>query len=124
MKIVCQCGAKFAVDVTPEMATRPVQFICPSCGLDSSSAVNELIQQELAQNAPEEAAAVVVAESPAPRKHVTLAGKTHASPASSDVSLQVCLKHPGQPVQHQCLVCKKPMCSKCMELFGYVCSPF
>ena len=35
---------------------------------------------------------------------------------------QVCLKHPDQLTAHRCLVCQKPMCPKCMELFGFVCS--
>src|SRR3990172_6388975 len=33
-----------------------------------------------------------------------------------------CTKHPGQRPTHRCLVCKKPICPKCMEIFGYVCS--
>jgi len=35
---------------------------------------------------------------------------------------QLCLKHPDQLTAHRCLVCQKPMCPKCMDLFGYVCS--
>src|SRR6185503_4771637 len=34
-----------------------------------------------------------------------------------------CPKHPSQLIVEHCLVCQKPMCPKCMELFGYVCSP-
>jgi hypothetical protein len=47
MKIQCNCGAKYSFDVTPEMAQNPIRFICPTCGLDSSVAVNSLIIQEL-----------------------------------------------------------------------------
>ena len=37
---------------------------------------------------------------------------------------QYCLKHNNQPATHRCVVCQKPICPKCMELFGYLCSPF
>src|SRR5580765_2528050 len=43
-----------------------------------------------------------------------------AAPATD--APQVCLKHPGQLTTNRCLVCKKPICPKCMEIFGYVCS--
>jgi len=36
---------------------------------------------------------------------------------------QYCSKHPGEEVTEKCYVCSKPICPKCMELFGYVCSP-
>src|SRR5207249_538951 len=28
-----------------------------------------------------------------------------------------------EPAQERCRICSKPICPKCMELFGYVCSP-
>jgi outer membrane protein assembly factor BamB len=36
---------------------------------------------------------------------------------------QRCSKHPDQFTTANCYVCSKPICPKCMELFGYVCSP-
>lgn len=48
MKIQCHCGQKYAFEVTPEMATNPIRFVCQSCGMDSSELVNQLIRQELA----------------------------------------------------------------------------
>jgi len=50
MKIQCACGAKYEFDVTPEML--PVKFVCPSCGLDSSEFVNELVRREFAGQTP------------------------------------------------------------------------
>ena len=47
MKIQCPCGAKYAFDVSPEMAQTPVRFVCQACGADSSDVVNGLIRQEL-----------------------------------------------------------------------------
>src|SRR5215471_15452475 len=48
MKLQCPCGAKYTFDVTPEMASKPIRFVCSACGLDSSDFVNSLIRQELA----------------------------------------------------------------------------
>jgi hypothetical protein len=126
MKILCSCGAKFAVDVTPEMVQRPVQFICPSCGADSSTTVNELIQREWFGTAPAVApVATIVAAAPS-RIHVEMRSASNAcAPIPAESTTQtLCLKHPGQSIAHQCMVCGKSMCIKCMELFGYVCSPF
>ena len=47
MKIQCSCGAKYTFDITPDMADKPVRFVCQQCGLDSSDFVNNLIRQEL-----------------------------------------------------------------------------
>ena len=146
MKILCNCGAKFAVDVTPEMVRQPIRFVCPACGLDSSDVVNQMIRQEFAPSAPAAVpvAQVVVAEpvtaaapAPAPtvaaatatsvpaRIHITRPAPSAAPPAAAAADApQPCFKHPGEHMVHHCLVCNKPMCPKCMELFGYVCSPF
>ena len=118
MKIQCACGAKYAFDATPEMAQTPMQFVCPACGQDSSDQVNELIRQEQSgatTTAPEAAQAVP----PSTRIQIQT-GATHAPEADAP---QLCSKHPGQLATTRCLVCQKPICPKCMELFGYVCSP-
>jgi len=44
-------------------------------------------------------------------------------PAPSIPTPTPCLKHPGQAATEKCRVCGKPICPRCMELFGYVCSP-
>src|SRR5689334_4399855 len=51
MKIQCSCGAKYEFEVTPDMAQRPVQFTCPSCGGDLSESLTNLVRAELAQGA-------------------------------------------------------------------------
>jgi hypothetical protein len=126
VKIQCPCGTKYAFEVTPEMAQTPVQFVCQACGLDSSDVVNELIRQELAS------AATVIAPPPEPAPGPPLAAtarvrvqprQTTESPTGDTHSVAVCPKHPGQAMTHRCLVCQKPICPKCMENFGYVCSP-
>jgi outer membrane protein assembly factor BamB len=147
MKIQCACGTKYAFDVTPEMAERPVRFVCQNCGLDSSDFVNELIRQELGLAAPvgtpppvapvsgEPPPDAPVSEAPPPpppisaappRVHVRYAaepaGQTEEAATGSEAP-PLCLKHNGEPCTARCVVCQKPICPKCMELFGYVCSP-
>ena len=141
MKIQCSCGAKYAFDLTPEMAQQPIRFVCQTCGLDSSEFVNTLIRQELANStatapAPVAVSAPVIAQPtpiavqaapPAPRVarlHITMPAPRPAETASTDNSTGTarCNKH-GELAAERCRVCSKPICPKRMELFGYVCSP-
>ena len=154
MKVQCQCGAKYAFDVTPEMARDPVRFVCPGCGLDLSGPINDLVRQELAAgqtSAPVPAPAPVThtpvsIPAPAPAPLTTAAAPAApAAPAKLSIARsastathgtateaapqpgeaegpQDCPKH-HQPALEHCYVCRKPICPKCMELFGYVCSP-
>jgi hypothetical protein len=128
MKIQCDCGAKFAFDVSPQMAGQPVKFVCPACGLDSSDRVNQLVRQELASisvspRQPMEQATPAAAPVHAPMR-VRISAPSPAEQAPEDAGSPThCPKHPGQFATDQCCVCSKPICPKCMELFGYVCSP-
>jgi hypothetical protein len=148
MKIQCACGAKYAFDIQPDMLNQPVRFVCPSCGLDWSAFVNNLVRQELGVaaptvgNPPATTPAVAIAlppetvqspaaetapvEPPAPspprvRLHTSSPKPAVVSAVVCDSS--VCSRHYGQPAVEFCRVCRKPICAKCMELFGYVCSP-
>ncbi|MGA9450766.1 MAG: PQQ-binding-like beta-propeller repeat protein [Verrucomicrobiia bacterium] len=128
MKIQCACGAKYAFDVTPEMAENPVRFVCQNCGLDSSDYVNGLIRQELGLGTP-----VIAPPPPAPSipvatprlqvAHAAEPSGPAAEIAAGSQAPQFCLKHRGELCTEHCVVCQKPICPKCMELFGYVCSP-
>jgi len=134
MKIQCSCGAKYALDVSPEMAETPVRFVCPACGLDASDFVNNLVRQELGLSGPaastSAAASDVPPAQPAPQSpplarvgiHTPQAAPVEAVPESPGAP-QRCSKHPDQLTVGQCHICSKPICPKCMELFGYVCSP-
>ena len=132
MKIQCSCGAKYAFDISPEMAQNPVRFVCPACGLDSSEFVNNLIRQELGLSAPAaaQAPAPVPPQQPAPQPAGTTRARLHtastagatATPVATDTP-QRCQKHPDQFTVEKCYICSKPICPKCMELFGYLCSP-
>ena len=146
MKIQCACGAKYAFDVTPEMADHPVRFICQSCGLDASDFVNGLIRQELGLGSPVTAPPDAAAPPPpapvfeaapppestsvgTPRLRVSVAAQPAgpadgtAAGAAAPAAPQACLRHPGEICTERCAVCQKPICRKCMENFGFVCSP-
>ncbi len=148
MKIQCACGAKYAFDIQPEMLNKPVQFVCPSCGLDSSAYVNSLVRQELgaalaeppiappavaiapppgqpptpvATIEPADPPAATAPPAPRVRLHTSSPTTTETPAAAADTG--VCSRHHGQPAVEFCHVCHKPICAKCMEIFGYVCSP-
>jgi hypothetical protein len=136
MKLQCPCGAKYSFDITPEMAREPVRFVCPSCGYDSSDFVNEMIRKKLAEQAaasptvPSEIpSAPEPAPAPAPARLRVATSHSHEpaspaeAPAPSSARAVECQRHPGEIAHERCVVCGKPLCPKCMELFGYVCSP-
>ena len=140
MKIECSCGAKYEFEVRPEMRDHPVNFVCPACGLDSSAFVDGLIRHEVGQTstpggipvpviqaAPAPSGVVLPASSESgPRSGVRLHKSRPAggpAPALANADPARCLKHPGEVATERCYICSKPICPKCMELFGYVCSP-
>lgn len=46
MKVICDCGVKYAFDATPEMVRNPMAFACPTCGVDLSPRIHEMVRQE------------------------------------------------------------------------------
>jgi hypothetical protein len=124
MKLQCSCGAKYAFDATPEMLEHPVKFICPSCGLDASDFVNQLIRQEFgAPPPPAEAAPAPPPPTPASaRLRVSVAAAPAPAASEAPAASKICAKHRERATE-QCAVCHKPICRKCLEMFGYFCSP-
>src|SRR5882672_4681053 len=129
MKLQCPCGAKYAFDISPEMVQNPVRFVCPTCGLDSSDFVNELVRREFGAPAPEYTPPVSTPPLPPPpapagasRLRISREEKPAAPVEAAPVS-KYCQKHRGVLATEKCAVCKKPICPQCMELFGYFCSP-
>jgi hypothetical protein len=123
MKIQCSCGAKVEFDITPEMTANPVKFICPACGLDSSGFVDGLVREQLAGvqvSASLKASDKLKLE--LQPEHATC-NPQHAPPTAGETPALLCSRHPGQLCFEKCYVCSKPICPKCMELFGYLCSP-
>ena len=132
MKVQCSCGAKYEFEITAAMSSRPVQFVCPACGTDASDFVDSLVRRQLGQSEkpPGEPVPVTGSTSAIPQPpRLGLARTAAAASASAEAPAerapegQPCLKHPGQWAAAKCYVCSKPICPKCMELFGYVCSP-
>ena len=87
--------------------------------------------------APAEAAPVATAPPPAPPAPARLSINKPASTATHGTAVETapspnaanpddgkpCPKHQGEVSVAHCYMCRKPICPKCMELFGYVCSP-
>jgi hypothetical protein len=124
MKIQCSCGAKYAFDLTPEMAQQPFKFVCPQCGLDSSDFVNELIRREFAEQTPTPPPATTPIAPAAPRLKISREETPPATPPAAPSVSKYCQKHRGVLITEKCTVCGKPICLQCMEQFGFFCSPF
>ena len=139
MKVQCSCGAKHAFEITPEMRTNPVRFVCPACGADASEFVDGLIRQELGQIATPGGRVISIqatAETPvhalSPGLQIRSGSQQTAAAGSASAPLRVrisapefsqreieapepggppqCLKHPGEVAEEQCRVCAKPQC--------------
>jgi PQQ-like domain len=83
--------------------------------------------------APAPAAAPAAPTPPAPSQgglRISKPAVSHAAPAASatptaaPAAANKCPKHPTEDPVETCRVCGKPMCLKCMEMFGYVCSVY
>jgi hypothetical protein len=129
MKIRCSCGVKYEFEVAPEMWQNPVKFVCTNCGLDSSEYVNQMVREEITENFPEaieKAKAAAEPPPPAPRLKISHEPKPAETPAEAPrpKSSKYCAKHHGALAADKCIICGKPICLKCMEEFGYFCSPY
>jgi endogenous inhibitor of DNA gyrase (YacG/DUF329 family) len=129
MKIQCSCGTKYSFEVAPEMAQNPVRFVCPDCGLDSSEYVNQLVREELAEQAAREplpetpVPSIASVPPPAPRLKISHEAKPPEPPPPVATASRFCPKHRTVVATGKCAVCGKPICPQCMEQFGYFCSP-
>ena len=120
MKLQCSCGAKYVFEATSEMLKNPVKFICPNCGLDASDFVNELIRREFGATQPPASSAP---PPPSPAGGLRISAEAQAATAAEPpVASKFCAKH-RELATAKCAVCHKPICPKCMEIFGYFCSP-
>src|SRR5581483_3151877 len=102
---------------------------CPQCGRDYSAFINDLIRKETeaaaSAGAPTAPPAVSTPPPPTPGGTPLKISRSTVSPAPAGEtsSAMICVKH-HEPAGERCFVCQKPICPKCMELFGYFCSPF
>ena len=143
VKVQCSCETKYAFDVEPVNGRMPVRVTCPGCGADGTDAANAIIRQQFAESDPPAPVPVPVALPAEPKPRIRIGGDAPllapapfpAASAATAVSapppapaeapvVQFCAKHRQQPVTDACLVCGKPICAKCMEQFGYLCSVY
>ena len=110
------------------MLAQPVKFICPSCGLDASDFVNELIRQEFgAQTLPEPGVPDAPPPPPPPPSPASRLRVAHSAPPAAPAqpapaASKFCARHRERATE-KCAVCQKPICPKCLEMFGFFCSP-
>src|SRR3989442_9196478 len=102
MKLQCSCGGKYFFDITPEMRTNPVRFVCPACGLDASELVDGLIRQELGQTATPAGRVVTVPAMTEAAAPVSTRAAAAPQPAvftqpPSLLRVQIQSAHPRQP---------------------------
>lgn len=149
IKILCACDTKYAFDIEPVHGRMPAPVNCPTCGADGTEAANDLIRRQLEAAAPPAPSA----PPPSPvqaRQPVRIAGAAPVpAPAAPALELRsqpaaegapeaagtdradggaapvlYCPKHRREEAAAPCHVCGKPICLKCMEQFGYVCSVY
>ena len=125
LKVVCNCGQKFAFDVEPVNGRMPLRINCPECGADRTDFANEVIRQQFG------AAAIPIIIAPAPmpisqpmRVAMPASAAPAATPAVAAAAAPFCPRHPKNPATETCRVCGKPICDECLEQFGYVCSTY
>src|ERR1051325_2528257 len=119
-------GASLPASLLPGAASTP--------GAGSTAApAPKPVARIVAHPAPSSAAPVESAPAaprPAPAAGLRINKETSApaavatteAPANPDAP-KPCFRHMGQFAVEKCYICSKPICPKCMELFGYVCSP-
>ena len=110
------------------MADHPVTFVCQNCGADSSEVVNQLIQQELANQTGGQAPATNLAPAAPPipaHSGLRIAHEEQSAPEPPEpkVESKFCLRHRNEKVTGRCVICEKPICPRCMDVFGNTCSP-
>jgi hypothetical protein len=52
LKVVCDCGQKYAFDVEPVGGQMPTAVTCPSCGADGTQTANNLLAQNFPNQPP------------------------------------------------------------------------
>ena len=146
VKVQCPCGTRFEFEVQPVNDRMPVAINCPVCNADATELANEIIRRQSAAPAvgitaapvlpPTQAAPAPPPPAPSSGLRIAKSPSAHIAPvpapapvtpaetAAAAGTVQLCPKHKGEPAVDACVVCGKPLCLKCMEQFGHVCSVF
>ncbi|MDB6053473.1 MAG: Pyrrolo-quinoline quinone [Verrucomicrobiales bacterium] len=124
LKIICECGTKYSFEVDPTATTMPFSVACPKCGLDGTEKANVLLAEQPSATAPEVPNTATENKSkvrlrldngPMPVASAPVAPGAH-------YGIEYCNRHTREPASERCVVCQKPICPRCMEQFGYLCS--
>jgi hypothetical protein len=123
IKVQCICETRYSFDVEPINSRMPVRVNCPNCGADGTESANAAIQQELGKSL-EQRPKMRVGTQSAPDLRPP-GPVSEAAPASAAGAAQeFCAKHRQEPATARCFACEKPICPKCLEQFGYLCSVY
>jgi len=106
-----------AAGVTTAMAP-PIE-VAPAPAVTATAGVPV---EEVSAPAPAESASGAQARPAALQVRLHQSGEKARESAPTRSDPRHCPKHPGQNTVEKCFVCGKPICPKCMYLFGYLCS--
>jgi len=122
IKVQCPCGSRFEFEVEPVNGRMPVTIACPTCGADATELANVVIEHQAAGTPAATTPGLRISKShTAP---AAPAAQNQAAAAESGSAGALCPKHKSEPAVEVCCVCGKPICLKCMEQFGHVCSVY
>ncbi len=137
IKIECACGTKYGFEVEPVHGRMPVNVQCPDCKADGTESANRIIQAQLGSSRPTSGPIRVKVGAPEPKESPStplpaepVVEPLAASPASEPLpetpqpDKEYCPRHSGVAATAHCAVCGKPICPRCQELFGYLCSVY
>ena len=134
IRFVCQnCGVDSSTLVNqiirqqlgldaPATAVRPAVAPPPTGPAVPAARPAPVIRVTTSAPAPAAAAAGPVAPPAVSSPPLRVSGQAASAPEVP--TPEVCSKHAGQLTTHRCLVCQKPICPQCMQLFGFVCSAY
>lgn len=131
IKVLCECGQKFAFDTEPVNGRMPGTVQCPACGADGTAAANANIAGQLGAAPVTTPPPVAVLNLPPPTAapsavRISSAQETpppEQAPVAADApAFEACNRHTHSPAAANCVVCNKGICLDCMEQFGFLCS--
>ena len=114
IKVPCGCGARYSFEVEPVEGRMPYVVNCPQCGAEGTVAANEIIAR---QTVPARQPVKVSLRTSAQVENAPVS----AAPAQQETAV-MCHRHTRSVAANQCVVCQKPICLECMEMFGFLCS--
>ena len=122
IKVECGCGTRFSFEVEPQEGRMPFTVNCPNCNADGTETANATIAETLAANAPGKLKLRIQGSTSTPAVGTSASGASAPAKMEAVPGVTYCNRHTSKTAQDFCVVCQKPICPECMELFGYLCS--